>query len=156
MKKILLVSILCIVCVAFFALIRVKNGEHPVTKQRQQQLEEMKKNGVLSIEAQSAKTADDAGDVVAFVGELESVKQQCDTDGECFVVVSGKRVVIGKSGTTETVGVIRGLVESTELETAVGTQVEVLAKMTSNDSYTLYGDSAFYIQILESTSGNEN
>jgi hypothetical protein len=83
-----------------------------------------------------------------FTGILQSVDTGCFADGECFVIVAGKRVTVLRGWSKETVGSVVGVPGFGDLESHIGGQVEVRAAMSSDGTYTLYGDPNYYVKVL--------
>lgn len=101
-------------------------------------------------------TEDSSGKLKAdtFAGVLEEVDTGCFADGECFVVVDGKRVTAIMGWSTETVGSIQGVDGFGDLEQYVGGRVEVYAQELPDGTYTLYGSEGFYIKTLGDATSN--
>lgn len=87
-----------------------------------------------------------------FTGTLETVDTGCFADGECFVEVDGKHVTAIMGWTQETVGTIQGVPSFGDLESHIGSLVEVYAQDKSDGTYTLYGSEGFYIKVLDAAS----
>ena len=85
-----------------------------------------------------------------FSGKITAVSTACFADGECSVLVDGKKVVTTIGWRQGPVGSIKGTVSDIgTLESRIGTNVKVFAKKTT-DCYTLYGDYKYYIEVLPS------
>ena len=82
-----------------------------------------------------------------FSGELEEVNTGCFADGECYVVVDGKHITVLMGWSRDTVGTVQGVESIGDLETRVGTEVEVYAQDLSDGTYTLYGSEGFYMKV---------
>jgi peptidoglycan hydrolase-like protein with peptidoglycan-binding domain len=84
-----------------------------------------------------------------FEGNIQSVSTGCFSDGECSVTIDGKKVVTTIGWSQAVVGSIKGTVSSIgEIETnKIGARAKVYAKKTT-DGYTLYGNSAYYIEVF--------
>jgi peptidoglycan hydrolase-like protein with peptidoglycan-binding domain len=84
-----------------------------------------------------------------FSGTIQSVSTGCFSDGECSVTIDGKKVVTTIGWSQAVVGSIKGTVSSIgEIETnKIGARAKVYAKKTT-DGYTLYGNSAYYIEVF--------
>lgn len=84
-----------------------------------------------------------------FEGNIQSVSTACFSDGECSVTIDGKKIVTTIGWSQAVVGSIKGTVNSIgEIETnKIGARAKVYAKKTT-DGYTLYGNSAYYIEVL--------
>ncbi len=87
-----------------------------------------------------------------FTGKLEAVNTGCFADGECSVVVDGKKVTVLMGWSRDTVGSVQGVEGFGDLERYIGSEVEVYAQLNLVDSYTLYGSDKFYMKLLSSTS----
>lgn len=83
-----------------------------------------------------------------FRGRLETVDTGCFADGECFVVVDGKHVTTLRGWTEDVVGTIEGVEGFGDLESHIGKQVEVRAAVLLDGTYTLYGDSLYYVKLV--------
>jgi hypothetical protein len=84
-----------------------------------------------------------------FSGIIQSVSTGCYSDGICSVTIDGKIVVTTVGWSHENaVGSIKGTVSSLgEIQTSkIGARANVYAKKTA-DGYTLYGNSAYYIDV---------
>lgn len=83
-----------------------------------------------------------------FTGILEVVHTGCFADGECFVIVSGKKIVALVGFSNAIVGSVVGVDGFGDLENHLGETVEVYAQDLSDGTYTLYGNEGFYIKLL--------
>jgi hypothetical protein len=83
-----------------------------------------------------------------FTGKLEEVNTGCFADGECYVTVGGKHVTVIMGWSQETVGTIIGAPSIGDLESMIGKEVEVYAQENTDGTYTLYGDTGFYVKVL--------
>lgn len=86
--------------------------------------------------------------VINFSGKLEKVDTGCFADGECFVVVDGKHITVIMGWSQAVVGTVLGVDGFGDLESNIGKQVEVYAQDKGDGTYTLYGNSGFYIKLL--------
>ncbi len=84
-----------------------------------------------------------------FSGIIQAVSTACYADGECSVTIDGKKVVTTIGWSQAVVGSIRGTVNSIgDIQTnKIGARAKVYAKKTV-DGYTLYGNSAYYIEVF--------
>lgn len=82
-----------------------------------------------------------------FSGKLEKVDVGCFADGECYVEVDGKHVTAIMGWSQETVGTVQGVEGFGDLESHIGEEVEVYAQDKGDGTYTLYGNSGFYIKL---------
>ncbi len=84
-----------------------------------------------------------------FSGTIQSVSTACFADGICSVTIDGKKVVTTVGWSQAIVGSIKGTVNSIgDIETSkIGARANVYAQKTV-DGYTLYGNSAYYIEVL--------
>lgn len=85
--------------------------------------------------------------VANFSGILEEVNTGCFADGECYVVVDGKHITAIMGWSQETVGSVIGVEGFGDLESKIGSEVEVYAKDTGDGKYSLYGSEGFYIKV---------
>lgn len=82
-----------------------------------------------------------------FSGKLEKVDTGCFADGECYVEVDGKHVTAIMGWSQQTVGTVQGVEGFGDLESHIGEEVEVYAQDKGDGTYTLYGNSGFYIKL---------
>jgi peptidoglycan hydrolase-like protein with peptidoglycan-binding domain len=84
-----------------------------------------------------------------FSGTIQTVSTACFADGECSVTIDGKKVVTTIGWSQAIVGSIKGSVSSIgDIETSkIGARANVYAQKTT-DGYTLYGNAAYYIEVL--------
>ncbi len=92
------------------------------------------------------------GESGTFRGVLEKVDVGCFADGECFVEVDGKHVTAIMGWTQGVVGSVQGVDGFGDLESHIGEVVEVYAELQDDHTYTLYGNSAYYIKRIEGAS----
>ena len=83
-----------------------------------------------------------------FTGTLEDVDTGCFADGECFVVVDGKHVTVLMGWSRDIVGSVEGVQGFGDLESYLGSEVEVYAQVKGDGTYTLYGSEGFYVRLL--------
>ncbi len=86
---------------------------------------------------------------VHFHGELQEVNTGCFADGECYVTVDGKKVILLIGWSRETVGSVKGADGIGGLEEFIGTEVEVYAGITESGEYTLYGDENYNVATVD-------
>jgi len=88
-----------------------------------------------------------------FTGKLEKVDTGCFADGECYIVVDGKRVtaLTGMRINPQPVGSVQGVEGFGDLESHIGSEVEVYAQVNPDNTYTLYGSEGFYIKLQNGT-----
>jgi len=87
------------------------------------------------------------GPAETFTGTLTEVNTGCFADGECYVMVGDKHVTLLRGWSQDTVGsVIGGDNSIGGLEAFIGSEVEVYAKKTGLNAYTLYGDAGYYVK----------
>ncbi len=84
-----------------------------------------------------------------FTGKLQEVNTGCFSDGECYVVVDGKHITTTMGWSRETVGTIIGAPSIGDMETMIGSNVEVYARDNSDGTYSLYGSEGFYVKVTE-------
>jgi hypothetical protein len=82
-----------------------------------------------------------------FTGKLESVNTGCFADGECYAVVDGKHLTLTIGRSQEELGSVIGVPSIGDLESAIGSKVEVYAKDNLDGTYTLYGSKGFYLKV---------
>lgn len=81
--------------------------------------------------------------VIHFSGTLEEVNTGCYADGECFVMVDGKHITTLRGWTNSKVGTA----DMDALHASIGKAVDVYAKDQGDGTYTLYGNSGFYVKV---------
>lgn len=84
-----------------------------------------------------------------FTGKLQEVNTGCFSDGECYVVVDGKHITTTMGWSRETVGTIQGAPSIGDLESKIGSTVEVYARDNGDGTYSLYGSEGFYVKVTE-------
>ena len=87
--------------------------------------------------------------VANFTAKLEEVNTGCFADGECYVVVGGKHITTLMGWSRETVGSLQGVDSIGDLESQIGKQIEVYAQDKGDGTYTLYGNSGFYVKLVK-------
>jgi hypothetical protein len=131
-KVIAAITVLAILAVGGYYLLKdTQVVEAPVENAR-----------VMEEEAPQAE-ASDTGTTATFEGELEEVNTGCYADAECYVVVDGKHVTTLMGWSRDTVGVV----DFDALSAAIGQTVEVYAAEKSDGTYTLYGNTAYYVRV---------
>jgi hypothetical protein len=90
---------------------------------------------------------------VKFVGTIVATNDECRVDGICSIKVDDKWVVsefggLRPTSEIETKGRLIGISFGQDTQRYVGKKVEVFAK-PENGGYTIYGDSNFYIKLLD-------
>ncbi len=83
-----------------------------------------------------------------FSGLLTEVNTGCFADGECYVVVAGKHVTTLLGRRQEVVGSVLGVEGFGDLEQYINSEVEVRALKLADGTFTLYGDSGYYIKVI--------
>ncbi len=84
---------------------------------------------------------------IVFSGTLQSFESACIHDGECYVVIDGRKVTILVGRSAESVGQLREVSLAT-LQEYIGKRFEVYALSLGDDSFTLYGNDTFYLRPL--------
>lgn len=87
--------------------------------------------------------------VANFTGKLEEVNVGCFADGECYVVVDGKHITTTMGWSQETVGTVQGVEGFGDLESHIGSEMEVYARDNGDGTYSLYGSEGFYIKLVK-------
>lgn len=86
-----------------------------------------------------------------WTGKINSVKNDCIFDGVCSITVSGVEVIVVQGMVAlqegEEVGTLRGAASVGDMKKYVGKEANVFARKISNDLFTLYGNSEFYIEL---------
>jgi eight-cysteine-cluster-containing protein len=106
-------------------------------------------NGVVT-SGEGNATSTDKIKADVFSGVLQEVNTGCFADGECYVVVGGKRVtaLTGMRINPQPVGTVQGVPGFGDLESYIGSTVEVYAQENTDGTYTLYGSEGFYIKLM--------
>lgn len=86
--------------------------------------------------------------VANFSGVLEEVNTGCFADGECYVVVGGKKVTVLVGRSQSVVGSVVGVDGFGDLENFLSEKVEVYAKDSADGTFTLYGSEGFYVKVI--------
>ncbi len=87
-------------------------------------------------------------EIESFVGILSEVNTGCFADGECYIKTEdGKHVTAIMGWSRETVGSVKGADGFGDLEAFTGKSVTVYARKLDDNTYTLYGDENFYIDV---------
>lgn len=84
-----------------------------------------------------------------FEGIIQKVSTACFADGECSVTIDGKKVITTIGWSRDVVGSIKGTVSSIgDIETQkIGARATVFARKIGPNTYTLYGNPAYYIEV---------
>ncbi len=82
-----------------------------------------------------------------FTGTLTEVNTGCFADGECYAVIGGKHVTLTIGRKQEPLGTIVGVPSIGDLESHVGEKATVYAKALPDGTYTLYGNTAYYVAV---------
>ncbi len=89
-----------------------------------------------------------------FTGTLSAVDTGCFADGICSATVGGKKVILlaGLRVDVPPVGSVGGVESIGDLEGKIGSEVSVYGAKASEEGYdyTLYGNSAYYLQVMDS------
>ncbi len=92
-------------------------------------------------------------DGARFTGKITAVETGCFYDATCSVSVDGKKVIITTGGRgpwqEKPVGSIIGADSIGDLESRIGDTVHVYATTTEEGDYSLYGDTDFYIEVVD-------
>ncbi len=83
----------------------------------------------------------------SITGILSEVNTDCFSDGECYAVVGGKKVVLLIGWYQGKVGKILGAESIGDLEQHIGSEATVFAGMDENGNYTLLGNESFYLKV---------
>ncbi len=83
-----------------------------------------------------------------FTGTIQAYDTACFADGVCSVTIDGKVVVLVIGFRDDrAVGALRGVDSIGDLESKLGAQAKVYAKKVDDTNYTLYGNSAYYVEV---------
>lgn len=105
--------------------------------------------GIPSVPNQEDEDSVTGTTEITFVGTLEEVNTACFADGECFIIVDGKKVTLLIGWSRDVVGQVKGSDGIGGLEEYIGREVEVYAISTPDGNYTLYGKETYYISPVE-------
>lgn len=88
-----------------------------------------------------------------FTGKITSINNGCWADGFCSITVDGSKHVLGQAGGFRSPKevIVRGESEinfSQGNSNLIGKRVEVFAKVSENNRYTIYGSEDYYIRLL--------
>lgn len=92
---------------------------------------------------------------VKFTGTITEVNNECYSDGTCSVKVDDKSIIREYGGLrppnskVEVKGRLLGFFNAEISSKNIGNKVEVFAQPTASGNYTLYGNSDYYIKLLE-------
>ncbi len=84
-------------------------------------------------------------------GTLTEVNTGCFSDGECYAMVDGKKVILLIGWYQGKVGKILGAESIGDLENYIGSKATVFAGQDANGNYTLLGNESFYLQVSKET-----
>jgi hypothetical protein len=92
-------------------------------------------------------------DTETFSGTITAVDTGCFYDAICSVSVDGKKVILvtGRmvSTTTPPMGRLIGAESVGDLQQKIGWHANVYATTTPNGDYTIYGNSDYYVEVLD-------
>ncbi len=92
---------------------------------------------------------------IKFTGIVTETNNGCWADGVCSIKVDDKWIVAEIGGLRppnskpEIRGNLIGISFSQDTDKYIGKKVEVYAKQTDNNSFTIYGNEKYYIKLLE-------
>ncbi len=84
---------------------------------------------------------------VTFSGKIQEVNIGCFYDAECYIIIDGKRLTVMRGWSQGELGHVRGVENFSVLETYVGETAKVFAGKNVDGSYTLYGNSKYYLEV---------
>ncbi|HTE48342.1 MAG TPA: hypothetical protein VK675_00345 [Candidatus Paceibacterota bacterium] len=87
-----------------------------------------------------------------FSGTISAVDTGCTSDGICSVTIDGKKVILAQYGgpaPTAPVGKLIGVDSISDIQGKIGAFANVFAGKTAEGDYTLYGNSAYYVEVAE-------
>lgn len=84
-----------------------------------------------------------------FEGVVTGFSNACFADGECNVLVDGKKVITTMGWSQETLGKLLGVPDLGSVEKALGNRAKVYAKKVE-DGYSLYGSTDYFVEIFSS------
>ena len=88
-----------------------------------------------------------------FSGTISAIDTGCFADAVCSVTVDGKKVILTQGGLSSqpnaVVGKLVGVNSIGDLEDKIGAFANVFAGVTPEGNYTLYGNSAYYVEVAE-------
>jgi hypothetical protein len=83
----------------------------------------------------------------SVTGKLTEVNTGCFSDGECYAIVDGKKVVLLIGWYQGKVGKILGADSIGDLENYIGESATVFAGKDDDGNFTLLGNESFYLQV---------
>lgn len=97
------------------------------------------------------------GKEARFAGIITNVNQGCHVDNTCSIQLDNKSWITYEAGSTPEMlsdhppkrGRIIGMNFSTDSSQYIGKKVEVYGAKVSNENYTIYGSSQYYIKLIE-------
>ena len=92
-------------------------------------------------------------DIETFSGTITAVDTGCFSDAVCSVTVDGKKIILEKGGRGMSpdiqVGHLIGVASIGDLEKTIGEHANVYATTTPEGDYSLYGNSKYYVEVLD-------
>ena len=92
----------------------------------------------------SADEGEQAGEE-KFSGILTEYNTGCFADGECYVVVDGKKITTIIGWSQDIVGSVQGFPDG-DISKGIGEEVEVYASRKEDETFSLYGKESYYIK----------
>ena len=110
--------------------------------------------GYFGAKTRAAITRATPAMTATFEGKISAVNTGCFADGMCSVTVDGKEVVLltgMRIGAMPAVGSLKGVDSIGDLEDEIGSTAKVYAAKnpTESPSYSLYGSTAYYVEVLK-------
>lgn len=87
-----------------------------------------------------------------FMGTINNIDYQCHVDGVCNIKIDKKNVIVGKGESLiqEPVGQLLKInLDQNKKSDYLGKKAEVFAKKISENSYTIYGKTEYYVKFLD-------
>ena len=156
--KIILFILLELFVIAGSVFVGIQIGKNQTTNQ-QLITEQPTNNPTQTVASPTAlptvPSSTDTTQGVKFTGIITETNNGCWADGTCSIKVDNKWIVAEIGGLRppnskpEIQGSLIGINFSQDTNKYIGKRVEVYAKQTDGDSFTIYGNESYYIKLLE-------
>lgn len=129
------ISVVVFVCIAVFVFL-IALGHYYDSSVKDKPIE------VVSVQP-VVDTPDIKIESVQFQGLVSGITKDCESGGDCYMVVDGKRVVIAGADDQPWGQLRNGL----NLQTYAGQMVEVYAALLPDNTYSIHGSIDYYVEI---------
>ena len=156
--KILLFTVLGLVVVAGSVFASVKIGRNQTANQQpktEQPTNIPTQTAVSPTALPTVAVSINAAQGVKFTGNITETNNGCWSDGICSIKVDDKWITAEIGGLrppnskAEIRGDLIGISFSQDTNKYIGKRVEVYAKQSDDNSFTIYGNENYYIKLLE-------